>query len=267
MKFKFNLKQVGYSVGLSVLLTGAEIFAGPCVSKLMSEGQHAPKSVLETFAIKDLNATIQTFLNPREIMCVRHVNSDFYSASYTYLVEKFKAAFFESSFSESRLADGFAHFAAISKDGRVKSWGDKEMRHPRGLGRVRGLFLQAHSTCAIKDDWTLVCWGMAGTEVPVHLGKALTLSYGRTHTCAIRKEDRTVVCWYSQGLGGEDRRLTTVPADLGRVQYIVAKWKHTCAIKEDQTVQCWGVNGHAHLNVPADLGKVHKITSGGMARS
>jgi alpha-tubulin suppressor-like RCC1 family protein len=31
---------------------------------------------------------------------------------------------------------------------------------------------------------------------------------------------------------------------------------HTCAIKADQTVQCWGDNSLGQCNVPADLGPV-----------
>ena len=67
MNMLINLQVLLFSFVL--LFSYSETFAGSCSSKGMSEmSQPAPKSVQEVFGIKDLNSTIQTFLNPREVV-------------------------------------------------------------------------------------------------------------------------------------------------------------------------------------------------------
>ena len=51
--------------------------------------------------------------------------------------------------------------------------------------------------------------------------------------------------------------MTDVPSDLGPVISISAGLSHTCAIKTDGTVQCWGQS-----TVPNDLGPVSSISAG-----
>ena len=48
-----------------------------------------------------------------------------------------------------------------------------------------------------------------------------------------------------------------VPNDLGLVSSISADLPHTCAIKTNGTVQCWGQS-----TVPNDLGPVSSISAG-----
>ena len=51
--------------------------------------------------------------------------------------------------------------------------------------------------------------------------------------------------------------MTDVPNDLGPVSSISAGLSHTCAIKTDGTVQCWGQS-----TVPNDLGPISSISAG-----
>ena len=45
----------------------------------------------------------------------------------------------------------------------------------------------------------------------------------------------------------------TIPADLGHVKAVSAGWLHTCAIRTNNTMQCWGFNNHGQSTVPANL--------------
>ena len=55
----------------------------------------------------------------------------------------------------------------------------------------------------------------------------------------------------------------TVPTDLGTVKQITGGYNHTCAIKTNDTATCWGYNGDGQVSVPAGLGTVKQITAGG----
>ncbi|MCX6389749.1 MAG: hypothetical protein NT122_03810 [Solirubrobacterales bacterium] len=62
--------------------------------------------------------------------------------------------------------------------------------------------------------------------------------------------------------GRSDSGQTTVPTDLGTVKQITAGGIHTCAVKTDDTATCWGRNGDGQASVPTDLGTVKQITAG-----
>ncbi|HEX2619710.1 MAG TPA: hypothetical protein VHL11_06175, partial [Phototrophicaceae bacterium] len=55
---------------------------------------------------------------------------------------------------------------------------------------------------------------------------------------------------------------STVPGDLGTAKQVSTGWRHTCAIKTNDTVRCWGDNAGGQTNIPGDLGTVKQISSG-----
>jgi len=55
---------------------------------------------------------------------------------------------------------------------------------------------------------------------------------------------------------------STVPDDLGEVSAVSAGGLSTCVIKVDGTAHCWGENGSGQNNVPVDLGVVKQISAG-----
>ena len=139
-------------------------------------------------------------------------------------------------------------------------------------------------TCAVRSDQTLACWGNnrygqlgslvhAGTDTAnptPALVSGLTgvtaVAAGRMHTCALRS-DQTVSCWgnnvYGQlgnPLNASVNSATATPltaTGLIGVIAIDAYYDHTCALRSDGTVACWGSNisgesGHStNLNVAA----------------
>ena len=53
--------------------------------------------------------------------------------------------------------------------------------------------------------------------------------------------------------GRMDDGMSTVPSGLGTVKSVAAGFEHTCAIKADDSVQCWGRMSHGQSTVPADF--------------
>jgi alpha-tubulin suppressor-like RCC1 family protein len=129
-------------------------------------------------------------------------------------------------------------------------------------------------TCALRTDSTVWCWGdasygqlgdgttgdanrMRTSPVRVRRGstkldKVTRISVGFLHSCALRT-DRTVWCWGNAGDGqlGNDEagvglyRTRAVQVKrgsgvLGGVTQIAAGGDHTCALRLDGSVMCWG---------------------------
>ena len=129
-----------------------------------------------------------------------------------------------------------------------------------------------YHTCAILDDRSVSCWGENlfyqigdGTNddrlVPtntVSLGEgrtAVAIDANSAFTCAIL-DDGSVSCWGHNALGqlGDgtttDRNSPTQTSSLGTDRTavaIAAGYSQTCAILDDRSVSCWGINDRGQL--------------------
>ncbi|MEM9487576.1 MAG: hypothetical protein AAGC55_00460, partial [Myxococcota bacterium] len=132
----------------------------------------------------------------------------------------------------------------------------------------------ADSSCLIGGEGEAWCWGenshgqlgdgtTAHRTVPtqvVGLGSDVAeLSQGKVHTCA-RKRDGSLWCWGKNNRGQLGEGGPTVRDTPGQVIALgedvasaQAGRRHTCAIKTDSSVWCWGDNGHGQLGVGSEL--------------
>ncbi len=177
-----------------------------------------------------------------------------------------------------QVSAGDAHTCAVGEDGSAWCWGwngegqvgDGTTTTPRlSPARVEGIEgTVAHitaggwHTCALTRDHRVWCWGRNdfgqigdGTPRPVvsspvevtQLGADVSgVSAGRFHTCA-RKADGTLWCWGQNdmgqlGDGTSEPRATPGRIDVvgGSVAGVASGGWHTCALRTDATVACWG---------------------------
>lgn len=174
--------------------------------------------------------------------------------------------------------------------------GDDLLPVDLGTGRTAtAIAAGSFHTCALLDNGALVCWGenfrgqlgdpnhglrgdgpgeMGDSLVPVSLGTgraAVAVSTGEIHTCALLDND-TVKCWGDNsrgqlGLGDQDNRgddtgemgdaLPVVQLGTGRTATAITTGiTHTCALLDNGTVKCWGMNnvGQLGLGTSADQG-------------
>ncbi|MDP6946472.1 MAG: hypothetical protein QF464_20150, partial [Myxococcota bacterium] len=160
------------------------------------------------------------------------------------------------------------------------------------LDGVTTLAGNGHTTCAIRDDRQVWCWGSnhsgqrangeAGGGVspsppmssPAHLEsgavhEADRIAVGTNHVCTLNLDTKAIHCWGANGSGqlglgpGAETKVKWAtkigemgvgvwPADLVG---IAAGGDHTCAVAEGGQVYCWGGNHMGQLGTgEGDLG-------------
>ena len=134
--------------------------------------------------------------------------------------------------------------------------------------------------------------GVGESETGAALAEVTQVSSGENHLCAL-KNDKTVVCWGAGDKGqlghGADTKSYTpqVVVDssgtgvLSNVKQITTGEEYSCALKDDETVWCWGYNSSGQLgdnsqtnsNIPVQvvgignsgvLGNIAQISGGGV---
>lgn len=171
----------------------------------------------------------------------------------------------------STIAIGENHRCARKTDGSVWCWGQNgsgavapdsmqgQVQLPveiTAVGRsIREVSVGAGSTCAVKLDGSLWCWGggfLGDGAVHVHdlirvpLTGVSQISSGFDQTCVLNGGD--VWCWglneYGQlGDGSTEAKLSPVKV-MGDVDQVVAGFRTTCARTKDKSLWCWGNNTH-----------------------
>lgn len=175
---------------------------------------------------------------------------------------------------------GLRHSCALMSSGAVKCWGynsDGELGNGgpsdsntpvdvTGLSSgVTAVQAGDFHTCALLNSGGIKCWGYnasgqlgngspASSNIPVDVaglpGRALSVSGGATHTCAVI-DGGSVVCWGSNGSGqlGNSGGSTTsaVAANITGVSAIAAGDSFTCALVSGGGIKCWGLGNDGRL--------------------
>lgn len=196
------------------------------------------------------------------------------------------------------IAMGDNYKCGIKVDGLLACWGSF---YP-WVNPPTGQFTQivssgGDSMCALKSDGTLACWGREGWETFGRLnppsGSFLQplVAVGSTFSCLVRGGDGSTLCLgsgigtppvgtatqitagatyvctltataFASCSGNYPVELTGIPGDLGPVLQLSAGTRHSCALKADRTVRCWGDNSSGEVaGVPS--GTFRSISSGG----
>ncbi|HEU4412201.1 MAG TPA: hypothetical protein VFS43_43565 [Polyangiaceae bacterium] len=189
---------------------------------------------------------------------------------------------------------GMYHSCSVRDGGRVLCWGANNagqlgieanvgsayptpvpaLLESGALGVVTQLALGNRHACALRDDGRVLCWGgnyfgqlatvtNTGTEAPMvapvlvdssSLGVAKQVAVGDNHSCALRQDGR-VFCWgknWDKQLGSTATSDTFVPREinspaLGVVRQLALGVDHSCALRDDGRVLCWGDNSTSQL--------------------
>ena len=184
-------------------------------------------------------------------------------------------------------ASGEDHTCAILDNGSLKCWGKNGNGQLGGGTSDRtqpplsGVYLgmdrtaiqvdtEGNYTCAILDNGSLVCWGEnnygqlgngstddSSSPITVNLGQGRTASQVTTsfgHACAIL-DNASLKCWGANilgqlGDGSTNDSLNPITVDLGQgrtATHVAASGNYTCAILDNSSLKCWGVNRYGQL--------------------
>lgn len=130
------------------------------------------------------------------------------------------------------------------------------------------------TTCAVAANKNLLCWGVNtygnvgnGNTTPsdstISTLSWATTSSGGLHACAIRTTG-TIYCWGRNdagqlGLGNNTDKLTETALSSANQSptwsAVTAGLRHTCGIRADKTLYCWGYNVNGQLGVGSTVNK------------
>ena len=162
---------------------------------------------------------------------------------------------------------GQYHSCGIKTDGTVACWGiNWRGQSDAPKGTFTAVSAGSDFSCGIKTDGAITCWGSSAQgrlEAPE--GTFTAVSAGRDFLCAI-KSDRSITCWGNNeyqscqsGTGGTectDVRSNQLDAPEGAFTAISVSapssggHAHSCAIRSDGSVACWGDNRYGQLKAP-----------------
>lgn len=125
----------------------------------------------------------------------------------------------------------------------------------------RSLSVGFNHACAVSGTGELYCWGdnsngKLGTgdttsrKKPTRIGSSISwtsVAAGKEHTCAIGGSNDTVYCWGRYAPSASSR--TPVSSGMPYWDRLSAGWEHTCGIKYDSTMYCWGSNANGQLGL------------------
>jgi alpha-tubulin suppressor-like RCC1 family protein len=154
------------------------------------------------------------------------------------------------------LGAGSSQTCALKKNKTVFCWGNSTISSViSGLTDVAALT----TDCFLKTDGSVLCWNsgsLTPTAVSGLTGAVAQLSAGSGYNCAILKADGSVVCWGSNSVGRLGNGTTTdslIPTAVvgltGTVAELSSSPYHTCALKTDGNVFCWGYNNYDQVGV------------------
>jgi alpha-tubulin suppressor-like RCC1 family protein len=185
-----------------------------------------------------------------------------------------------------KATNGAASTCAQTTEGGLFCWGRNlqgqlgtgdTQQHVRPVkidvgGPIDRLAAGGDFTCARGADASLRCWGAnargqlgIGSTEP-RLKPALVTGLGRrvarvtaggAHACVFTEDDGQVWCWGDNrsgqlGTGDTERRLVPTEIDRGglgrvKVNQVFGGGTHTCALRDDNTLWCWGGNRYGQL--------------------
>ena len=227
------------------------------------------------------------------------------TAARIYLPTAIGMSSTRTAFTCSRRSDSTLWCWGQNQDGQLGT-GDMDARtRPTRIapetfaGDVHSVAAGAGFACARRNDGTVWCWGQneqgqlglndtarrlepAQVAPEIFAGDATQVAAGGAHACAL-KADSTLWCWghnqFGQ-LGTADTRPHRIPTRVSGfgndVAIVFAGADHTCAVKTDASLWCWGQNQYGQLGLgdtrsrsaPArvdftDLGTGVTVVSGG----
>ena len=180
----------------------------------------------------------------------------------------------------SAVAAGGGHSCGLRSDGTITCWGyggDGQADPP--TGQFSTVTAGGGHSCGLRSDGTITCWGAnRDGQADPPAGRFSAVVGGWRHSCGLRS-DGTIACWGRN----EEWRITSCETDLpagelplcdtewartgqadppaGQFSAVAAGGEHSCGLRTDGTIACWGRNEDGQADPPA--GRFRSVAAGG----
>ncbi|KAJ3699879.1 hypothetical protein LUZ61_003584 [Rhynchospora tenuis] len=149
------------------------------------------------------------------------------------------------------LTSGDLFTCAINETHKVNCWGPQaESIMMRFAGvNMESVTAGGSRMCGLNMTGHLICSGDQFNVPPGEAFEFINIAIGSNHTCAIRRKNRTVVCW---GLYG-----SYAPMGSTSFEFLVAGGDLTCGLMTDAfNVACWDLSGRSLSAVTLSLPQI-----------
>ena len=174
-----------------------------------------------------------------------------------------------------KLAAAFRHTCAIKSDATLNCWGYNSSAQlgsgdrnrywapnpVAGLTGVTAVATGSNDTGAIQGGGNLSCWGNTSVLLPVAVAGytgVQAVAVGATHKCFITAAGNVRCAGNNSAgqLGDGTNSSSPTPvlviaaangANIGNVVALAAGSFHTCALRSDRSLVCWGSNNEGQL--------------------
>ncbi len=152
----------------------------------------------------------------------------------------------------------YEHACGITTDGSIQCWGRAyvgENDAPDGNDWI-DVGAEGVAACALDGAGVPICWGFEdnGLLAETPAGPFVDIVTEGPAACGVTAEGR-VTCWGAES----ERGYTPVPDEAGLAQLTLGDY-HACALREDHTVICWGINSVG--TTPPPTGTFRSIAAG-----
>lgn len=173
------------------------------------------------------------------------------------------------------LSMGWDRACVLDQDGGARCWDLYNYGVERGSmpGPFIAVGAGGGSVCALRADGRPQCNGYEVGDAPLPEGTFTAIALGASHACAIRS-DGTVACWGGNYYGESTPPPMTsmlvpgegvAPGGQGTVRALASGEAHTCALRQDGTVSCWGNNDYGQASAPPSEIRFAAIGAGGFS--
>lgn len=148
------------------------------------------------------------------------------------------------------VAVGPSHACAVSLSGDVACWGElySAAEDPPADTFTALAAGNAH-TCGLIGDGTVRCWGNLPQLMADDLPPSTSIDAGWNHICAVTDDGQAMCRGYDYSLG---RRYIHGGGRIPPGPYTTISFHehHTCAIRIDERLACWGRNDYGQSDAP-----------------
>ena len=156
------------------------------------------------------------------------------------------------------ISGGSKEMQGVTKDGSVQLWNSEPIIPVTGLPETDNMFVSAdrfsEGGCALNTEGEVNCWGSIPNAEVKDVVPSNLVAAGNEHACAFTSKG--LVCWGKNSHGQLGDGSTTDKEAPIRVKEmpenilsLAAGEQHTCAMLDDNSIMCWGMNNSGQLGI------------------